>query len=186
MTNVLENLSKQAQKIILLGVGLIALGIIVLVYPQQSGMTVTVVVGLLLLIGGLLRLAFAWLSASWGDAFLRFLFGLLAVVVGGYMVAQPSAGLQVLTLVVIIYLIADGISEIIFALRVPPATGGTLILLSGALTLLLGVLLWFGWPWSGEKAIGLLIGLKLLLDGAVLLGIGVTARGKLKELGSAG
>jgi hypothetical protein len=34
--------------------------------------------------------------------------------------------------------------------------------------------------------IGLLIGLKLLLDGAVLLGIGMTARGKLKELGSAG
>lgn len=184
MFDVLENLSKQAQKIIFLGLGLIALGIIVLVYPQQSGMTVTVVVGLLLLLGGLLRLAFAWLSVSWGDALLRFLFGALAVFAGGYMVAQPAAGLQILTLVVIIYLIADGISEIVFALRVPPATGGTLILLSGALTLLLGVLLWFGWPWSGEKAIGLLIGLKLLLDGAVLVGIGMTGRRRLKAISS--
>jgi len=185
MSDVLENLSKQALKIIFLGLGLLALGIIVLVYPQQSGMTVTVVVGLLLLLGGLLRLAFAWLSVSWGDALLRFLFGLLAVVAGGYMVAQPAAGLQILTLVVIIYLIVDGISEIVFALRVPPATGGTLILLSGALTILLGVLLWLGWPWSGEKAIGLLIGLKLLLDGAVLLGIGMTARRSLKSISSA-
>ena len=146
MSNALENLTKQARNIIFLGLGLIVLGIIVLVYPQQSGMTVTVVVGMLLLIGGLLRLAFAWLSVSWGDAFLRFLFGLLAVVAGGYMVAQPAAGLQVLTIVVIIYLLADGISEIIFALRVPPATGGVMILLGGALTVLLGVLLWFGWP----------------------------------------
>lgn len=185
MPTVLKNLSKQAQKIIFLGLGLIALGIIVMVYPQQSGMTVTVVVGVLLLIGGLLRLAFAWLSASWGDAFLRFLFGLLAVVAGGYMVAQPSAGLQVLTIVVIIYLIADGISEIIFALRVPPATGGVMIMLGGALTVLLGVLLWLGWPWSGENAIGLLIGIKLLVDGGVLLGIGMTASGWLKKLGFA-
>ena len=186
MSNALENLSKQAQNIIILGLGLIVLGIIVLIYPQQSGMTVTVVVGALLLIGGLLRLAFAWLSVSWGDAFLRFLFGLLAVVAGGYMVVQPAAGLQLLTLVVIIYLLADGISEIIFALRVPPATGGTMVMLGGALTVLLGVLLWLGWPWSGENAIGLLIGIKLLLDGAVLVGIGMTARRGLKELGSTG
>ena len=97
---------------------------------------------------------------------------------------QPAIGLQALTIVVIIYLIADGISEILFALRVPPATGGTLILLSGAVTLLLGVLLWLGWPWSGEKAIGLIIGLKLLLDGAALVGIGITARRGLKAIGT--
>jgi uncharacterized membrane protein HdeD (DUF308 family) len=186
MSDALEILSKQAQKIIFLGLGLIALGIIVLVYPQQSGMTVAFIVGLLLLLGGLLRLAFAWLSVSWGDTFLRFLFGLLAVLAGGYMVAQPATGLQALTIVVIIYLIADGISEIIFALRVPPATGGTLIMLSGAVTLLLGVLLWLGWPWSGEKAIGLMIGLKLLLDGVALVGIGMTARRGLKAVGTSG
>ena len=186
MSGALEILSKQAQKIIFLGLGLIALGLIVLVYPQQSGMTVVFVVGLLLLIGGLLRLAFAWLSVSWGDTFLRFLLGLLAVLAGGYMIAQPAAGLQALTIVVIIYLIADGISEIVFALRVPPATGGTLILLSGALTLLLGALLWLGWPWTGEKAIGLMIGLKLLLDGAALVGIGVTARRGLNAIGKSG
>jgi uncharacterized membrane protein HdeD (DUF308 family) len=102
------------------------------------------------------------------------------------MVAQPATGLQALTIVVIIYLIADGISEIIFALRVPPATGGTLIMLSGAVTLLLGVLLWLGWPWSGEKAIGLMIGLKLLLDGVALVGIGMTARRGLKAVGTSG
>ena len=102
------------------------------------------------------------------------------------MVAQPATGLQALTIVVIIYLIADGISEIIFALRVPPATGGTLIMLSGAVTLLLGVLLWLGWPLTGEKAIGLMIGLKLLLDGAVLVGIGITARRGLKSIGAPG
>jgi uncharacterized membrane protein HdeD (DUF308 family) len=184
MSDALEILSKQAQRIIFLGLGLIALGIVVLVYPQQSGMTVAFILGLLLLIGGLLRLAFAWLSVSWGDTFLRFLFGLLAVLAGGYMMVQPAIGLQALTIVVIIYLIADGISEIIFALRVPPATGGTLILLSGAVTLLLGVLLWLGWPWSGEKAIGLMIGLKLLLDGVALVGIGMTARRRLKTVGT--
>jgi uncharacterized membrane protein HdeD (DUF308 family) len=49
----------------------------------------------------------------------------------------------------------------------------------------LGVLLWLGWPWSGENAIGLLIGIKLLVDGGVLLGIGMTASGWLKKLGFA-
>ena len=59
-------------------------------------------------------------------------------------------------------------------------------MMSGVVTLLPGKLLWLGWPWSGEKAIGLMMGLKLLLDGVAIAGIGMTARRSLKAFGTSG
>ena len=51
------------------------------------------------------------------------------------------------------------------------------MLLSGVASLLVGVVMWVQWPASGEWGIGLLIGIKLLVDGATLIGLGATAIG---------
>jgi uncharacterized membrane protein HdeD (DUF308 family) len=43
-------------------------------------------------------------------------------------------------------------------------------------SVVVGVLLWRQWPVSGELAIGVLIGIKLILDGVELIGVGATAK----------
>ena len=98
------------------------------------------------------------------------------MIAGGTMVTQPGTGLRVIVLVAIFYFVADGISAILFALRLPPAAGGTSVILSGIVSLALGVMMWRNWPLPGEQMLGIYIGAKLLVDGVVMLIIGRGAR----------
>jgi uncharacterized membrane protein HdeD (DUF308 family) len=102
--------------------------------------------------------------------------GVLALVAGGMMIADPALGLQAITIIAILYLIADGVSQIVFAVRLPPAAGGVWIMLSGIVSVVLGILIWRGWPVSGEQAVGLFIGIKLILDGIALIAVAAAAR----------
>ncbi len=96
-----------------LGIGLIILGLIAVFAPTVTGMTIGVIVGILLVVSGFLRIAFAWVAMSWGDAILRFLFGILALIAGIVMISDPALGLRVITIVAIAYLVVDGISNIV-------------------------------------------------------------------------
>lgn len=103
-------------------------------------------------------------------------FGVLAMIAGGTMVAQPGTGLRVIVLVAIFYFVVDGVFAILFALRLPPAAGGTSVILSGIVSLALGIMMWQNWPLPGEQMLGIYIGAKLLIDGIVMLIIGRGAR----------
>ena len=49
------------------------------------------------------------------------------------------------------------------------------------MSLLLGVLIWWQWPLSGEWAIGVLVGIKMLLNGIALAVLGILARTMVHE-----
>ena len=139
-------------------------------------MAVSVVVGGLLVLGGIGRVSFAWLAPGWGSAFLRAAVGVLTIIAGCYMVAQPDVGSSALAIVLVFYLIADGMTSMLFAFRLPPLAGRGWLMLGAVASLLIAVLMWMQWPASGELAIGLLIGIKLILDGTSLIGIGSMAK----------
>jgi uncharacterized membrane protein HdeD (DUF308 family) len=164
-----------------LGVGLIVLGILSIVLPRASGMTIGVLVGILLLLSGILRTTFAWIATSWGSAFLRFVLGVLAIAAGGFMIFQPETGLDAITIVVMVFLIADGLTQILISLRLPPGAGGIWVMVGGALSLLLGVLIWREWPVSGENAVGILVGVKLIMDGVAMIAVA----GAIRAMGKA-
>jgi uncharacterized membrane protein HdeD (DUF308 family) len=163
-------------RVIILGIVLALLGVLSIAAPLQSAMAIAVVVGVLLVVGGVIRTVFAIVAATWGSAILRFLFGVLMVVCGVWVVTNPEAGVKVLTLVLAAYFVADGIFQIIFSLQLRPVGGGVWVMLSGILGVVLGVLIWVQWPLSGEWAIGVLVGVKLILDGGSLIGLGFAGR----------
>jgi uncharacterized membrane protein HdeD (DUF308 family) len=158
------------------GLALVVLGLLTLFVPRYAGMTIGVLVGIFLVLSGMVRLAFAWAAGSWGSVLFRFAFGVLAIAAGGMMVAQPGTGLRIIIIVAIVYFIADGLSAILFALRLPPAAGGASVLFAGIISLALGVMIWQDWPLPGEQMLGIYIGAKLLADGVVMLIIGKSAR----------
>ena len=160
----------------LLGVGLVILGALAVWAPQVTGMTVSVIVGVVLILGGILRTSFAWIATGWGSLFLRAAVGILTIIAGGYMIMQPGVGSQALALVLVFYLFADGITSLIFAVRFPPAAGGAWMMLGAIASLVIGVLMWMQWPAAGELAVGILIGIKLILDGVTLIGVGSIAK----------
>lgn len=175
-SDLLKPIAKIGGLIRLHGVGLVILGALAVWAPQVTGMTVSVIVGVLLIIGGILRTTFAWIATGWGALFLRATVGILTIIAGGYMIMQPDLGSRALAIVLVFYLFADGITSLIFALRFPPAAGGAWMMVGAIASLVIGVLMWMQWPASGELAVGILIGIKLILDGVSLIGVGSIAK----------
>ncbi len=157
-----------------LAAGLALLGVLSIVLPRASGMTIGLVVGILLLLAGIMRITYAWIADSLGSMFRRFTTGVLAILAGGVMIFQPETDLDVITMVATVFFIADGVTQIAISLRLPPGTERTWVIISGTLSFLLGVLIWSQWPASGAGAIGTLIGVKLIMDAVAMMAVAAT------------
>ncbi len=180
--NLIQAVGKMGGRIKRLGFGLVALGALSVWAPQISGMTVSVIVGLILILGGIVRTMFAWLASGWGSVLLRAAVGVLTVVVGGYMIVQPDAGSQTLAIVLAVYLVVDGGGSLFLALILPRNTGRIWLMLGAISSLVVAVVMWMQWPVSGELGVGIYIGVKLLLDGVSMIGIGSAANSAMKPI----
>jgi len=149
----------------------IALGLLCIFLPRGVGLTVGALVGVLLVIAGALRVVFAWVAASWGSMLLRFAFGVVAILAGGALLTQPEIGLNAIIVIAVAYLVADGVGCVLFALRLPPAAGGASMVISGLVSLAMAMMIWRGWPLPAEQMIGIWIGVKLMIDGGVMMAV---------------
>jgi len=174
-TAVKSALASGGGKIRTLGAILSVIGIVFIVMPEALGLGVSGLLGVLLILLGLFRGAFAWVAASWGSVLLRYAIAVLAVAAGIVVLSDPARGLEVLTMILAIYLFLDGICQLALALPLRPF-GGMWIMLSGVASIVLAIMIWRQWPASGESALGILIGVKLLVDGLAIFGVGGTAK----------
>lgn len=181
-TQFLEEIKKNAGLTIWIGVFLLLLGIFAMASPFAAGISVAMIVGILLIIGGLGQLVFAYKT---GMGALTMILGILTVALGGYMLANLGAALATLTIFLTIYLIVSGILDAMMAFQVKPAKGWGWVLFSGLLSVLLGILIWSQFPLSGAWAIGILLGIRLFFSGSILIMFGFAAHGAAKELARA-
>jgi uncharacterized membrane protein HdeD (DUF308 family) len=152
-----------------LGVALIGLGLLAALLPAASGALAIVLVGVVLLLAGLVRAAFGWRAWSGGKGPLGLVMGGLAAACGLLLVVNPVSSLETVVLVVAVYFALDGVSEVFFGFRLMPEDGWPWVVGNGVLSILLGLSVWYGWPLGGVRALGLLVGLKLVSAGAVVL-----------------
>lgn len=164
--DVLGGLGKGARY---LGVALIGLGLLAALLPTASGALVIVLVGLVLLLAGLVRAAFGWRAWSGGKGPLGLVMGGLASACGLLLVVNPVSSLETVVLVVAAYFALDGASEVLFGFQLMPEDGWPWMVGNGVLSILLGLSVWYGWPLAGVRALGILVGLKLVSAGAVML-----------------
>jgi membrane protein HdeD len=151
-----------------LGWALMALGLLSIFSPLVAGKAAVIVIGLILLAAGLGLLLEAFQGDDGGGRLLTLVLGVITSLSGIVVCAHPLLGLGFLTLLLVIYFVADGVWKIIAAFRYMSVPGWLWLLASGALSLLLGLLIWRQWPVSGLSAVGLLIGVNLLATGFVL------------------
>jgi len=173
---------KDSTTLIVLGVVTVILGVLAMMAPMIAGAMVTLMVGILLIAAGIARTIFAFKCKSWGKGILVFLLGLLTLLVGLYIVARPGVGLLSLTLFLAAYLIVDGIFEIVEAFDLKPIQGWGWMLFGGIVSILLGIMIWRGWPESSVLVVGILVGIKLIFAGWAMVGIGAAARGSASDV----
>ncbi len=180
-SGLLGGIKDNAKLAVTIGIILIIVGLLAIASPLAAGMSITIVVGTLLIIGGIGECFLAFQAGAFGRGLLIFIVGALMAVAGFYMVSQPVAGLATITLFLTAYFIVSGIFEIIAAVQIRPASGWGWMLFNGIVTLLLGILLWRQFPLSGAWAVGVLFGIKMIFSGWTLVFIGNAVKGAVKE-----
>ena len=167
-TTIQKGAIKTSKPVIIIGILALLLGIIAIIYPAVIGKISVVVIGVFLVIGGLLRLTFSVVSFSMGSLIMRFLYGLLMIIAGIWIIMNPDMGLEALTLIMAIYFIVDGITGLVYSFSLMPIGGGIYLLISGIVGIVLGILIFYRWPESSNYALGIYLGIKLIIDGLTL------------------
>lgn len=156
----------------LVGFLLIVAGMLAIFSPYVAGKAIAYLVGALVLVSGIAEIFWAAKTGSAGHRILGVLLGLLMIVGGVAMLSHPALNLLSLTLLVAIYFGVVGIAEIVAGFRMGSIPGRGFVIFNGVVSLLLGMLIWSEWPLSGTWAIGVLVGVHLLMHGMQLVSIG--------------
>jgi uncharacterized membrane protein HdeD (DUF308 family) len=154
--------------VIFAGVLSLVLGIAAIVYNGTATIASVVVFGWLLMFGGFIEIAQAFQVRYWSGFFLYLLDGIVRAVVGALLVLYPQSGAEALTLVLSFYFIAGGLFKSVgSSLLRFPSWGWSV--LSGVVSIVLGVMLAMQWPASSTWFIGFAVGIDLILYGWALL-----------------
>jgi len=170
-----RELKRHSGWFIALGVALVVLGVIALGAVGLVTLASVLLFGWLLVIGGFMQGVHAFRVHPWGGFTRHLLGGVLSLVVGLLIVANPAAGALSLTLLLAAFFMVGGIFRVVAAVsfRFP---GRGWAVLGGLVTFVLGIMIWSEWPISGIWVIGTFIGIDLIFDGWSLVMTGMAAR----------
>lgn len=158
------------------GILIALLGIFAIFTPFVTGVALSIMLGAILVVGGLIHVADAFSARGLKGSLWQLVLALVYAAAGIALLANPVVGLTTLTLLVIGYFLAGGIVEVIMGLRMRGQPRWGWIVASGVVSLLLAGLLWIDFPSSALWAVGLLFGVSLLSSGISLIGIAMTGR----------
>jgi uncharacterized membrane protein HdeD (DUF308 family) len=157
--------------LVVLGVSLIVLGTILLGSPVIATLATVTTLGVLILLGGGAEIVGAFWCREWSGFFLALLSGVLGVVLGLMLLSNPIQGGITLTILLASFLFVGGIFKVAAAIA-HRFDGWGWLLLSGAIDLVLGVMIWRELPMSGLTIIGVLVGISLIFRGISWLMVG--------------
>lgn len=160
--------------LIIEGVVMALLGFGALFAPVLASLAAAVLVGWILVASGIMGIVSAFTTRPHVHFWWSLCSGIIAVVAGGVALAFPPAAIVGLTVVIAIWLAMDGLNSFMAASHARTAHGGAAAWLAAA-----GVIDWVLaaflvlLPAMGEAvALGVIVGVDLLLGGFALIGMG--------------
>ena len=151
--------------------GFVALGSVVLATVAS-----VLIVGVMMVVAGVVEVFSAFQIKSWGKFLLWVLLGVLYIIAGFVTFENPLLAAALLTLILGASLLASGVMRIILAFSIKQEAPWIWVLLSGMITLLLGLLILAHWPVSSLYILGLFLGIDLIMAGAGWIGLGLGLR----------
>jgi len=163
-----------------LGIAMIVAGSFALGWSCITVVTfsITWMFGFLMLASGIGEIIGSFWVGRWSGMLIHLLIGVLYALVGMMIIDQPESAAIQLTLIIAIFLMVAGSFRVVFAVsEYFPGRGWVLV--NGAITFMLGLIIYKQWPASGLWVIGLFIGIDLIFNGWawVMLAIGLRRGG---------
>jgi uncharacterized membrane protein HdeD (DUF308 family) len=159
-----------------LGILMVLAGVAAIAFPLLSTIAAKIALGWIFLVSGVLLVIHAFSIQQWRGFLLGLLLGALYVVAGGWLAFFPLAGIVSLTILLAALFLAEGVLEVIMAVRVRPHEGWGWLLLSGLVAVAVGALIAAELPSSATWAIGLLAGVNLLSTGVSFIVLALAGR----------
>jgi uncharacterized membrane protein HdeD (DUF308 family) len=167
---------------VLRGIVALLFGIMALVWPGLTILTLVYVFGVYAVMDGVFGVVAAWSIRSSGRWWVLLMEGLLGIVAGVIAFVWPGVTSLVLLTLIAAWAIVTGILEIVAAIRLRKEIKNEWRLgLGGLASVLLGVLLVI-WPQSGMVTISWIIGFYATVFGISMLSLGFRLRGLNKAI----
>ena len=160
------------------GIVLVILGCLAVAVPPIASLAVEIVIGWIFLVSGLVGLFTTYMMRSLPGFWWSLLSAILAILAGIVLLAWPPTGILSLTLVLIVFFVIEGVASIMYALDHRSGLTGRWgwMLASGIIDLILAAIIVAGLPGSAAWAIGIIVGVNMLLGGVSLIAIALHAR----------
>jgi uncharacterized membrane protein HdeD (DUF308 family) len=147
------------------GLVLIVIGILALLMPAIAALATALTLGWLLVIAGIVEIVHAFQTRRRKGYGWQLAAGFVTLILGLCILFFPIAGIATLALWIGAFLFAGGIVRLVLAFRLKPAKGWEWVLLDAVVSIVIGILIAWGWPASSIPFIGLLTGFWLLFSG---------------------
>ena len=183
MQEALEKVSKQVSGFsIVLSILLIVCGILAIMLPVAMSLGVVILIAWLLIIGGVVQFVHAFSCRGIGHIIWKLLVAVCYVITGIYLRVHPFIGIATLTLVLAVFLAAEGLVDIFGYISTRKSGVSGWLLFDGIITLVLGVMIWRQWPAGSLWVIGTLAGLNMMMTGFTRLMLTFAVRRAVKTM----
>jgi uncharacterized membrane protein HdeD (DUF308 family) len=159
-----------------LGVALIVLGLAAVAVPLVAQLIFVAFLAAILILVGAGKVFHALKQPSGGAIVLGLAVSAAYLVSGLLMLIYPLSGFVALTILLAVFLVVKGGLKTAAAWHQRPQAAWGWNMASGLLSVLLGLLIWFGLPGTALWAIGLLIGIDLLFSGLTMIAFTAPSR----------
>lgn len=181
---VLDAIRKRASLFMIIGILLIIFGIVAIIFYYYATVFFNTVLGFLLTIGGAASITLAIVARKSGGAGLRAAVGIIALIIGLLILIFPYYSILTITFLIAIWLTIDGILGIVLgaATKIP---GRGLVIAAGVISLLLGILIFVGYPVSYEFVIGVFAGIGMIMMGISFVSVSQMAKRMVRAASAA-
>jgi uncharacterized membrane protein HdeD (DUF308 family) len=163
--------------LVVAGAMMILLGLFAMAHPLVTTVALKLVLGWVFIIAGAVMLIDAFAANSWGSFILELAIAAIYLVAGIWLGFFPLTAVLTLTVLLGFVFIAQGIVQSVAAFGLRPVTGWFAVLLAGILSMSVGMLILAQFPSSAAWAIGLLVGINLIVSGVSYIGFGFASKG---------
>ena len=160
------------------GIVLVILGLAAVALPPVASLAITLLIGWILLLSGVVGLYTTFAMRGAPGFVWALVSALLGIAAGIVLLIWPASGVVSLTIVLVVFFAIEGVASILFALDHKRELSGRwgLMLVSGVLDLVIAGIVFLGLPGTAAWAIGLLVGINMVMGGAALIAMALHAR----------
>lgn len=151
-------------------------GLLALANPFAATVAANTLAAWTFMFFGAVQIVQAFRVRGWPGFLWSLLFGVLTFVVGLSLLINPGAGILSLTVLVAILFIVVGVVKLMYAASLRPMAQWVWALVSGLLSIVLGVMIFANFPYSAATILGILLAVELLSNGVFMLFVAFGAR----------